>query len=418
MASATFTGNVYDEDGTQIDCKFKAYHYEQDKWSDVRDTEVQQYSIDLADSDWLTNDNSSVNNNEVVLLSFWVGGTTMDGLKDRFVTVKIQLDGSSVYTVDVELRPKTAPYSKATVVSSSTVGNGVVVSDSSGDEYQWDYNGVIHRHSAYYYTSLFSSVGISTIENDFDVDDGYTTDSSYTYQTIGDYTIRHKVTNQYELSSIASYVLRVYYNKPFGYYSYDKSSYILHDDANIVLNMYDIDNRVSSIKEYFDSSLAIDTTDIDGVDYIVTLSEDKVYNHYCDINWNDGFDDNTETVIGRIVLTNVAPTVNVTYSKTGISTYTVDSGAYDHENQLVEVQYKVYVEANSILTENPTSDDWRLIGESIVSSTSKSIVFYKSGKFKVSCAAYDEDGAVSDEGFVVIEASGIGVRQSTYFDWE
>lgn len=425
MASATFTGNIVDENEDAIECSYQAYHVQQNKWSDVRSSESQQYSFDLSDADFLSNDNTATNNSETVVIAFWQEGADRTGLKDRFSLVTIYLDGSSVYAVDVQLIPKLAPTSNWAIPTSTTVGTNIAASPSASDVYQWDYNGFTFKHDDYHYTAMFDSVGQLTYECDWDDEEGYVTTPSVTYSAVGDYNPTLKATDAYDLSSTTSKTIRVYYNQPTVTFSQDIADPVLNDSLTISVTVDDPDSTVTNIKHYFDEELQVESTNL-SERYTVTLSENKTYSYYTEVYWNDGFADQVLTVSGSVELTNQPPTAQLTYSNTN-NVYTFISNAVDPEGLLDRVEYRIYVDGNTILEESPSTYEWSLIGSRIVTEAdwNQVVTFYRGGQYKVECIAYDTDGLASTVESVVIDVyvdATVTVventAQTTYFDWE
>lgn len=419
MASAVFTGNIFDEIETQIDCSFQAYHVQQNKWSDVRTSELKQFSIDLADTDWLTNSNTSSNSSEAVIIAFWQDGADISGLKSRFSLVKINLTGKDAYVLDVQLIPKTDPTCAWDLTSLSTINHTVTANPHSSDVYQWDFRGNTFKHDDFYYTNMFDSVGQLSYE--YDWLNGFVSSNIFSYTNIGDYNVTMKTTNAYGLTSECQKPLHIKYNSPSGILSVDNASPILNDIINVSFDVTDIDDRVTKIEHY-----------VDGVFITDTLNLNSVYNHLLDINhtyslksliyWNDGFNDLIIEVTKGVALTNVPPTVNLEITNS-LNTYTLISNAFDYEGLLSQVLFRINIDSKSILEETPLVNDWVILDTKYVAASpwNQDVVFYKGGKFKIECYAVDDKGAISliDTEIIDIEVSSdICNDQTVYFDWE
>ena len=169
---SVFAGNVYDADDNEIDCKFTLFHYNTNKQSDTRDTDSQQFSIDSDDSD--VDDNSaSFAKGDVAIFHFFTD--------DVCSVIKIVSDGSDSYTFDVQLLPPQAPYCTI-LVNNSTLNTEITASQTSSDEYQWDYADTTHYHKASWYGKDFCDIGIEKIEYDFG--DGYDAENKHTFDTV------------------------------------------------------------------------------------------------------------------------------------------------------------------------------------------------------------------------------------------
>lgn len=438
MASATFTGNVFNDLNTNINCYFQAYHVQQNAWSDVRTTEYNQYSIDLADSDWLTNSNGASNNGENVLICLWIddqnppnnpSGTSRSGIKELMSIHRVDLNGSNVYNFDVQLIPKQQPTCTWSIPSTATINNVINSTHNSTDVYDWQFGGRTFYHDDVYFGEpMFDSVGISLHE--YDWENGYTTDDFYTYSVIGDYSPVHKTTNQYQLSSECTELIRLKYNQPTGYFTYSDNNPILGDDVLITHNITDPDSRITNVKYFLNNQLVDENTLLDYA-YNHIVDEIWSYDLRMEIYWNDGWEDQMHSFTDTLTLDNVIPTVDISINTdiNDVNTKIFVSNAFDFEDRMSHVEFEVFVAPEYIFEETPTDITWSSLDSKTITDApyDATIKFYKGGQFKMTAVAYDLDGGVSilDEIEFSVQIGGTGdsgtvsvFAGNQFYDWE
>lgn len=420
---SSFVGYTFDENDALVQCYHQAFHYNTGKWSDIRQTGIDgYYSRDHEDTDWM-GVGSVINIGDTILLCFWENGVDRTGLKNRFSIHRVVADGSSVYNIDAQLRPKTAPTCTWNLSTTGTINNNVTSTQSSSDVYQWTWNSKTFLHDNYYYgQTIFNSVGGITHLYDWNEGNGFVASSSNIFTVTGDYTPVHKVTNQYGLFSECQKSLRIGYNQPFGNYTYNPTTQNLYDFVTIQLNGTDTDNRITNLEHYFDGIIEDTNVNFDYF-YDEVLNENKIYNHFVTVYWNDGFDNVNFNINGSIELDNVAPTVNLIVTNVG-NVYIFTSNADDLEERLDYVEFKIYISPEHILEETPLTNTWSLLDTKTVSVSdwNSGATFYKGGHFRITSQAFDLDGGNSSIEEEIIDVqigdtSGVG-RQVTYFDWE
>jgi len=410
---SSFVYNVVDKDGVSVGAKFQLYHYNTGNISDVRDTNGEnQVSIDNEDAD-VDGIGVPFSSGNVALLIVWTGANTRDELLNEFAVIRIVSNDSNLYTGDIQLKPSQIPNVNLNVsVAGAIINEPTYTSVSySNDEFEWIYNGITHYHKkTYYQLTVFNKVGVETIEYDFG--SGYNTANNYTYTSAGDKTVYIKGTNFYGQEYINSKILSVKYHMPSISYSQSPTTVHLYDDVNISYTITDEDNQVLSVEPYFNNELM----SLDSYDY--TLDENKTYNYYTDVTWFDGYNDITTRFNGSVVLTNKAPTINLTMSNID-NLYAFNSNAADHENTISDIEFKLYVDSNAILEEVPTESNWSLLDTRSGTDLSTNITFYKGGKFKTTCIAYDGSlySELQEVIFDVVVASEPTDEQKFYYEW-
>lgn len=157
----TFDGYIYLEDGTLAggNIKYQGLFYpngtasSSTKWNNVRISEVSSYyNINLGDGDWLTQDGTALNNSKVLIV-FWLGDTLdrnslclPPNNLEQWGVLELTLDGSSVYTNNVQIRSNINPNAVGTLTANGYVGDSYLFTNNSNDEHQWLFNGVTMHH--------------------------------------------------------------------------------------------------------------------------------------------------------------------------------------------------------------------------------------------------------------------------------
>ena len=390
---SVFAGNVYDADNNEIDCKFTLFHYNTNKQSDTRDTDTQQFSIDSDDSD--VNDNgASFSKGDIAIFHFFTD--------DAFSVVKIISDGSDSYTFDVQLLPPQAP--RCTIfVNNSTLNTKITASQTSSDEYQWDYADTTHYHKASWYGKDFCDIGIEKIEYDFG--NGYDTKNTHTFDKVDKYEIKLRVTNKDNLQATDNKTITIYNNKPIIKLTNNPLNPKISEDFTVDISVDDVDEALNTNTYYIDDD-ETDTT---------TFSYDKIDTHIFRVTtkWDDGYDEREFNTTLFIQMKNEPPSVDLSI-KNIKNKYLFDAQAYDYEDRLNRVVYNLYIDNSSIYETDKTfsflesftitDDDFTMALE-----------FFNGGNFKVVAQAYDELDAKSELSELTFSVVGSGiVDEPTY----
>src|SRR5574344_516056 len=131
MADITFTGKMYDENGTLINGTVEGFTSPQNKWSGAKASQLNEYTINVGDGDWLTND-GSIAENEVVLLKF----VSASGIAVISHTITNADISTRLVVQDVQLLPIQAPTCGLNLAITGTVNNTVTATNTSSDQYQ------------------------------------------------------------------------------------------------------------------------------------------------------------------------------------------------------------------------------------------------------------------------------------------
>ena len=338
--SKSFNGNIVDRNGDPIDCRYKGYHVEQDKWSDWRDSDSQYYSIDLSDEDWLGNDGSTGDTDHIVI----VFETYEDEATDReFVEYFFQMDGSDTYDVDVQLKPCLEPMvnnnwnprsptdgtttfknsdDDDTITYIGRINEEITVDERYSDEKTWVYNDVTMSHfiNVHSHDIFGDRLGIDTVQYDWDESDEFVDDKKHKYteisQTDGDKSqeIECSVTNKKGLNVKDILKIQIRYNYPIADILWDPIKPSINDTFKPKGNNQDIDSRITGISYQYDGVEVDKNTDLE---YEWTQDLGDVYDPdghtlNSDIEWNDGFNDLKIVHQEHFNMTNLSPVFDLT----------------------------------------------------------------------------------------------------------
>ena len=386
MADITFTGKMYDENGVLINGTVEGFTSPQNKWSGAKASQLNEYTINVGDGDWLTND-GSIAENEVVLLKF-VSDSGIAVISHTITNADIS---TRLVVQDVQLLPIQAPSCGLNLAITGTVNNIVTATNTSSDQYQWEYAGKTH-HQRYdwYGTVVFPEIGIASVEYDFG--DGYSASNTYVWDTIGTYTVSSKTTNKNGQIRICTKEIVIGYNAPTGCVQFDKGTYILNDTVIVTGCITDVDNRIIGIDHIWEEVIT-DTNLIKDYVYSKVLAEVKTYTAKQIIRWNNGFEDKVVEFTRPLSMANQPPVVDITVTE-GVDTYTFNSNAVDPEGMLSRVDWVVYTCKQEIMGDTGPCDwveVYRTTGEIIELSVGKT------GNYKIVATAYDNLNATGTD---------------------
>ncbi len=377
---------MYDENGALINGTVEGFTSPQNKWSGAKASQLNEYTINVGDGDWLTND-GSIAENEVVLLKF----VSASGIAVISHTITNADISTRLVVQDVQLLPIQAPTCGLNLAITGTVNNIVTATNTSSDQYQWEYMGKTH-HQRYdwYGTVVFPEIGIASVEYDFG--DGYSASNTYVWDTIGTYTVSSKTTNKNGQTRICTKEIVIGYNAPTGCVQFDKGTYILNDTVIVTGCITDADNRITGIDHIWEEVIT-DTNLIKDYVYSKVLDEVKTYTAKQIIRWNDGFTDKVVEFTRHLSMANQPPVVDITVTE-GVDTYTFNSNAVDPEGMLSRVDWVVYTCKQEIMGDTGPCDwveVYRTTGEIIELSVGKT------GNYKVVATAYDNLNATGTD---------------------
>jgi len=351
----TFTCNtIVDENNIPIDCNYQGLHVRSGIWNSVRTSSFNQYNINLGDADWLTQSGEALIGDKVILV-FWQSGTDRTGIKTRLSAVEFTITSANTYINDIQLIPKTAPTCSWTFDSSTKAINNLIGTiESPYDYYSWTFNNIIHYHyRTLYSTLIFDSIDVLTSTFDWNDNLGFVTTKTKTYTQIGDYNVSQRVTNAYNLSSICTNPLRIFYNKPIPGLSFIYTS-PLHTTENITVNanIIDTDSRITNINHKLlvrdrnnynlIQDILINSNNLINYSYIRTIELLQRHFFTQEIYWNDGFTNNLFSYSSEVPIENWCPVVSISkQDKNDLRKLFIHSSS-DKDGTIVNYNWKIY----------------------------------------------------------------------------
>jgi len=368
--NVTFTCNansIVDENGTPVDCNYKAFYKRQGVWNDTRTSSQQQFNFNAGDGDSLTQ-TGELKNNDVIIICLWQdvldGGNTSDntsGLKTRFSTFSIVHDGSTnVYVIDPQIVPKMVPTCAWNFEAHPVINEQYSATPASDDEDSWIYAGHTFYHRRLYYSELvFDSVGNLTDEYDFESSGTFDSTAQHTFTTIADFTSRHRATNSYSLFAICDKTIRSHYHVPLPdiIFSPDGilSKFYHGQDVDVSFLTYgakDEDTRVTGMDTKLNFKLKNGTVDSTS-DVLTGLLVDSTTSHTITalnkiegemlVHWNDGWTDLTFTRKESYEVTNTLPTTVLTKTQLTPRIQRFNHLTTDVDGAITDALFKTYL---------------------------------------------------------------------------
>jgi len=399
-----YQGDIYDEnDDEKIECKYMAYWVSQDKWSDdVYDSEKGQYSINAGSDSELTQE-GSLSDGDVMILVLWQDGDDRSGEHSRFTAIKFIYDGDDTYVQNVQLIPSVKPSCVWSLPTNWTINEELSANNSSSDNYQWTYADYTHTHyNSWYGQTIFDNVSIDKVEYDFG--DGYDATNKHTFDSIDDFTVKHKATNKYGDENECEKTVRIRYHTPIVKLTNDPKKPKKDEDTTIDIDNSDTDDRIT------DQTYKVDDEDTDDL----TQSFSEVEDHTFEVNtkWNDGWDDLEFSNTLKIEMEAKPPKVSLSHTEED-GTYTFTSDVTEGDGKVDKINYKVYYRT-------PIDDVLRLVFNSD-DDEDIDFDFTESGYYKV-VVYVEDDQDQNDDDFEEIElscdATETKVEKCDYTKWK
>jgi len=399
-----FQGNVVDENENPIDCVFQAFSNNISTWSLTHTTEAQQYQVNAGDSD-LNTQTGSLSVGDVIMVAYWQPGNDRNTILDRFAVVAFVYDGNDNVVQDVQLRPAIKPDCSFILDNFGEVGIPVTATSQASDIYQWAYAGKTHFHRHDWYGQVvFNSVGISVDEFNFNLT-GYGVANSYTFLDFGDYTVQHRVVNNYGQESICQRDIRITFRPPVPGLIVTPNAVSVGSDATVTATIQDIDSRIVTIDHIFDGfEIAVNANT--SFAYTENLTEFRTYIATQFIDWDDGFAIQTIEYNYPITMDNLAPIVELSLTESEEDKrYKIFSNSYDIDGTVDNVCWELYYGnflsdglpgpffdcKDSVL--NPTPSYVKIYEKCDVLQTELDMLFAIKGLYKVVVTATDNLGA-------------------------
>ncbi|HLD90944.1 MAG TPA: hypothetical protein VI911_08030 [Patescibacteria group bacterium] len=330
----TINGFSYLEDATLSGAtiKYQAYFYNNgtassaSTWNDVRICESTSYwSFNLGDQAFLGQEGAALNNAKVIIV-FWKGTTTDRNadcsLLEQWSATEITLDGSSVYTLDIQVKSNIAPNLVWSLPTTGLVNTNYTTTNTSYDVHSWDFNGVTMNHWRTRYGENIQLVNTITNTDYFWGDTASTLDlsgvasSTHQWATAGIYNVDINIEDECATVTSDTKSIQILYHAPVPAITCHQAvSGVVLDPNTPVTFEYtgtDVDNRIISI-----DWAIIDTGAFGSTTTLVSANRDDVISHTeglgtswygqsnvlgaftnpgthtisIDIHWNDYFED-------------------------------------------------------------------------------------------------------------------------------
>ena len=395
-----FQGNVFDENGTEINCKYMAFSDNISKWGDARDTEFNQYNVNFGDGD-LNTQAGSVSIGDVILVLFWRDAATKDEQLTDFAMVRFIYDSTDSVVQNIQLKPPHAPSCSFGLVSNGLVGENITATSYATSITQWNFESITHyQRKDWYGQTIFGFLDIA--RDEFNFNSGYSSIGSNTYNSHGDYLVLHQVENTYSLLSECQKEIRIKYRSPVGGLYFLQELPLTGDNIDIVAAIQDIDSRITAISHIFDSEVLYANTNLLH-EYSVDLIEYGEYYAEQTIFWNDGFDDNILNYSKQLVMGNRPPDVSVIASSNPDTDglFRAHTSVTDADGTIANICWKLFYEGESeglphpyFRCVEPESLSYNEIYTFCdVNRSSMDLLFAIPGKYKIEVTATDDLGA-------------------------
>jgi hypothetical protein len=399
--------HVKDENDNNIECNYQALHVRTNKFNTTRQTLFSQYSFNLGDGDFLTQ-NGSVLQGDKIVIRFWTTDFT------RFAFVVITLTSSELYITNIQLRPKMAPIAGFSVPSSQTLGNIVQAVSSASDNTAYTpsapSSSVVHyQHAQYSGINIFNTVvGLSSTFYNFDFTNGATsTGSSAIYTALEDvriHTITQTVTNVSGQTASTTRNIQIRKNAPTISHSHTPNQPVLGSDVQITYGITDPNQGVISISNFYEGVLVNNLASSTITRNITTV---KQHSYRTDIQWNDGYTNLTATRTTNFTLMNTAPIIDPTYELEG-NHLVVEPGLIDFEDRPQRVRYVIQLCRNAIFNAVTNVSDCNFVDidtkDSFIHHGFKlDVYFLRTGLFRIQVQGFDQDGGVSTVHNIILD---------------
>ena len=280
--SITFQGNIYNTDGIEFitnEVKYQAYYHSdlnplKNRWSQIRLSDSGQYSIDLGDGDFLTQE-GRIDSGDKVIICLWTPNSS-NRLSTNLVewsSLVFTLGEMETYIQDVQIRKASHPNNYFSLSDGDYRLNKVLtlMDEGTNDNHIWSFAQCIH----YQYFELLDVEIFKMnylINNNFNIYWGDTNEYSkvlgnsydHSYSNIGEYTIWAEVFNVSGLFSRSEFSVKVRFNIPLVDFLLDNENPFplanlgLGQIVNINNNSNSVDNDINDQNWLFDWSVIDD----------------------------------------------------------------------------------------------------------------------------------------------------------------
>lgn len=267
----TFTGTIYNSMGVPFsgsEVRYRAFFNgvnpssSTSKWNDLRISELGEYSCNLGDGDFLTQE-GNVNVSDTVLLLFWTPNTSIQTDLDlvEWGMIEHVMTDDFLYVQDVQIRESFSPNCVFSLSGSNRVMENIYVSDvGCNDSHSWVFSGLTHRQLPMLYgQTIFiknelppACIDIDWKDSNIDLGEDKGGVYLHQYTTSGDYDITTSLINRSGKSCQQILPCRIYWRIPEVDFDIDDDHPLPIDDIGIgqIVNCTntstDPDNRAES----------------------------------------------------------------------------------------------------------------------------------------------------------------------------
>lgn len=237
----TFSGNIYDSEGIQINdnsVRYQAYFKKvnagssSNKWNNSRISEYGQYSLNLGDGDLLTQDGKASVGDKVIIL-FWREKKEVkeSSVLKEWCFVETTLNAAEVYLANIKLSKSIKPNNSFVQSGIAKVNKQIIITDNgSNDNHSYTFGTTTLKQTAEFFPLMNTlpnncitiNWGDQTLEQTFNAG----VSANHSYKEPGDYVISIKVTNSCGLFTISTFNVRVYWNEPIVDFKTNKTSFL------------------------------------------------------------------------------------------------------------------------------------------------------------------------------------------------
>lgn len=331
----TLAGTIYDSNNNPVNAKYQVYYYSLNtgvsKWSNIRDTELNDYNINFLDPDLSSNDNTlGILNkgNEFALIAVWKDTPTRSETPEEFAYIVHELTGSEVIIQNIKLGIPSPIQCNFEVPSQITLSETIIATSSVTNESTYEAFSCIHYlYKKYRNEVVFPFLGSYLTE--FDFGQGYSTSNIFTPESTGDVIVKSRVQDYFgnisECQKSTKVLLGIFQDFTF-------NSPIRLGDTLYVENTSGTPGSI-----YY----MINGTRYDGenVQYIPLEYELISITQY--LTYFDGYSYITSELTKTIQMENIPPEIDLEVSNSE-SVYTFKHNGTDVDGYIQKVKYEIY----------------------------------------------------------------------------
>lgn len=397
-----FQGNIFGATGDRISASYQVYSHSIGKWSEVRQSDQQQYNFNFGDGDLNTQDGTVLLGDKITV-AFWEVGKNRDEELALFSAITFVYEGEFSTVQDVQLLPDPPIVCGWDAPLTTLINTDFTVTLEPSLHREWEFDGgTMVQDRIIEDTVIFPFLTVTLEQVDFE--DGFANDLTHSYSTMGERTVTARFASAYGKEAQCEKTIFAVYPPPTGEISITNEPLKTFDTAIIETLIQDPNSTVESIEYFVDETFIEDGTALANTYECKVMGIGTYTAHYL-ITWDNGQTASTLDVSTMFEVENTPPTIQLFHQVSPTMDYTHNFSALvgdlEDASSSLPVKWEIYYLSTSTsfptpffgtCEESALGQEYYLIYASDSIGRDISIPFSQIGLYRIVATTVDSGG--------------------------